>query len=92
MFVSATPARDERNVLNGFYFFSDLSVKIKVHKGMFTGPRQVMRLRFETALVSEKIVRVDVNSYIGKKKIDIHSKMMCQPPDQLEVDLPVLQN
>mmetsp|Transcript_5683 Transcript_5683/g.7622 ORF Transcript_5683/g.7622 Transcript_5683/m.7622 type:complete len:99 (-) Transcript_5683:751-1047(-) len=77
IFVSASPASNQRNVLNGVYFFEELSVKLKLHKRMFNGPRQVLRVRFETCLISEKTVRIDVSSLKGKKRIDIHSRMLC---------------
>ena len=64
MFVEATEPSQQRNVFGEFYFFADLNVKLKLHKGMFTGPRQILRVRFETALISDKTVRVDVSSYI----------------------------
>ena len=92
MFVEATEPTNQRNVFGDFYFFADLNVKLKLHKSMFTNPRQILRVRFETALISDKTIRIDINSYIGQnKKINIHNAMMCKPPDQLEVDLPILQ-
>ena len=38
-FISASPARNARNILNGVYFFEELSVKLRLHKRMFNGPR-----------------------------------------------------
>jgi len=51
IFVSATPAKDKKQIIDGVYFFGELSVKLKLFRSMVTGPQQVFRIQYDTHLV-----------------------------------------
>ena len=92
LFVSATPANKRANVIDGVYFFPELSLKVKLHKGLFEGPRQLLRVQYETCLLTEKAIRCEISSFVNRKCISINNTLMCQAPDFLECDVPFLQS
>jgi len=74
---SASPANNGKKIIDGVYFFNELSVKLKLLKSMFTSPSQVLRVQYDTHLVEEKAVRLNIGSFVGKKRIVINDKLMC---------------
>jgi len=76
-FVSASPASNEKKIIDGVYFFNELSVKLKLLKSMFTGPNQVLRVQYDTHLVQQKAVRLNIGSFVGKNRIVINDNLLC---------------
>ena len=75
MFVSVTPSKND--VIDGVHFFNDITFRLKLHRGMFTEQRLVLRAKFDPYLATDKIMRLDFGSYFGKKRITINKNVMC---------------
>ena len=89
VFVEASSASEADRILNGTYYFSLLSLKMRLNRDMFGGGRRVMRVRYDTAFLGDKIVRCDVGSHVEGQRIPVNSSLMCQPPNFVDIDVPI---
>ena len=59
---------------------------------MFSDPRQVLRLCFETSFEDDRILNLEFGSYVQHERITICSNMICLREIQSEIDIPIQQN
>ena len=77
VFFEASPASDPDRVLNGTYYFSQLNLKMRLNREMFVDHRKILRVRYETAFIGDKMTRCDIGSYVGGNRISINNSLMC---------------
>ena len=54
--------------------------------------RKILRIRYETAFLGDKMTRLDIGSYVGGNRVSINNSLMCQPPDFVDVEVPIRQD
>ena len=54
--------------------------------------RKIIRIRYETAFLGDKMTRLDIGSYVGGNRVSINNSLMCQPPDFVDVEVPIQQD
>ena len=62
---------------------------MRLNQDMFGGGRRIMRVRYETAFLGEKMIRCDVGSQVDGQRVTINSNLMCQPPKFVDIDVPI---
>ena len=66
---------------------------MQLNEEMFRTERHFLRVKFETCFLDNKMMRVDVGSHVkGKGRVSINNKLMCQPPEFVSVDIPLLKD
>lgn len=89
--VGAPPLRFARDLVEGAYFDEEFTLSLRLFQSMFSDPRQVLRVSFETSFQQDSAMHLDIGSYVGEDRYDITGDIVGKRNSPSEIEVPIRQ-